>query len=201
MRTESVTDSQWRALAQGHNPFGTDIAVVCCGNGHNQFEPGKIVPVRGVLAHLKNVPIDLSCTPVSAMYEDDLTKLVYLIPRPGAGGRWDLIVGGTFDMGQGECPDEYKHEVMNDRLVRARQLFASVVPELIPLLDRSVDELSVGFRPRGVDGAPITEHRQGDDTDVFIFNGMSGQGWVTVPERSRRLVGFIREKIERVKGM
>jgi glycine/D-amino acid oxidase-like deaminating enzyme len=129
------------------------------------------------------------------MYEDDLAKLVYLIPRPGRKGTWDLIVGGTFDMGEGDCTEEYKQQVKNDRLVRARKLFAGVVPELIPHLDRAVDEISVGYRPRGADGAPITAHYETSGNDVFVFNGMSGQGWVTVPERSRRLVEFIKSKI------
>jgi len=195
LRTENVTREQWLALQDGKNPFGTDIAVVCCGSGHNQLQPGMIVPVRGVLAHIRNVPLDLSRVPVSAMYEDDLTKLVYLIPRPGSNGTWDLIVGGTFDMGEGECTEEYKQQVKNDRLVSARGLFAKVVPELIPFLDRHIDEISVGYRPRGVNGAPIEEHFRADRNDVFVFNGMSGQGWATVPERSRRLLDFIRSKI------
>ncbi len=200
LRQEDVPEEQWRALLQGENPFGTDIAVVCCGTGHNRFEPHRIVPVRGVLAHFKNVPLDLSRVPVSAMYEDDLTKLVYLIPRPGKNpGTWDCIAGGTFDKGEGECTDDYKRNVMEDRLVRARQLFAPIVPELIPFLSRDVDELSVGFRPLSADGAPIMEHRQAGSTDVFVSNGGSGQGWVTLPERSRRLMRFIQQEIERPK--
>ncbi len=197
LRTEDVTEEQWRSLVQGENPFGTDIAVVCAGTGHNRFEPERIVPVRGVLAHIKDVALDLSNVPVSAMYEDDLTQLVYLIPRPGRNGRWDLIVGGTFDKGEGECSEEYKLEVANDRLVRARQLFAPVVPELMPLLQIPPHELSVGFRPLSADGAPITEHRRAGTTDVFVSNGGSGQGWVTLPERSRRLVRYIQKMIER----
>jgi glycine/D-amino acid oxidase-like deaminating enzyme len=195
LRQQTVTTNEWQRLLAGENPFGTDIALVCCGTGHNQFEPGKIVPVRGILAHIKDVQLDLSRVPVSAMYEDNLTNLVYLIPRPGRNGSWDLIVGGTFDMGEGECTEQYKQEVKNDRLVRARQLFAGVVPELMPHLDRAVDEISVGYRPRGADGAPITDHYKAEKNDVFVFNGMSGQGWVTVPERSRKLVGFIKSKI------
>ena len=68
----------------------------------------KQQPERGVLARIKDVPVDLSRTPVSAMYEDNLTELVYLIPRPTRNGTWDLIVGDTFDAGEGDCTEEYQ---------------------------------------------------------------------------------------------
>jgi hypothetical protein len=153
LRPEDVTQEKWMALLQGENPFDTDIAVVCCGTQHNRFEPGKVVPVRGVLAHFRKIPIDLSRVPVSAMFEDDLARLAYLVPRPAdraaqisgsskmttgsaKGLIYDLILGGTFDVGEGECTESYMREVMQDRLVRARSLFANVVPELIPILQR-----------------------------------------------------------------
>lgn len=197
-RRHDVQPEDWQALLQGDNPFGTDVAVLCCGTGQSRFEEGRVEPVRGVLGHIKNVPLpQLGTIPTSAMYEDDLSKLVYLTPRPGRGKEWDLIVGGTFDKGQGECTEEYKREVMNDRLVRARELFAPVVPELMPLLDRPIEELTVGYRPRGLDGAPITEHRRAGSKDVFVFNGMSGQGWVTLPARALHAARFIAEKVAR----
>ena len=42
----------------------------------------------------------------------------------------------------------------NDRLIRARKLFAEVVPEVIPHLSRAAGEISAGYRPSGTDGTP-----------------------------------------------
>ncbi len=194
IKQEVALENFEAAFSDGVNPFRTDVAVLTLGAG----DTTKVQPVRGVLGHIKNVQLgDIQDIQTSAMFEDDLSKLVYLTPRPGRGEEWDLIIGGTFQIGEGTCTDKYAREVIRDRLVSARKLFGGVVPHLIQHLDKPIDEYTVGYRPRAIDGAPITEHRRSGPYDVFRFNGMSGQGWVTLPARSKHAVEFMANTVAR----
>jgi|GEM_PF-3257666 glycine/D-amino acid oxidase-like deaminating enzyme len=182
VRQHNLTGSEVQSLRNGESLFGSDVTIECAGLRARDIHPElQLQPIRGVLGHF-SASFEPGVTPISIMDEEG-ADLLYLIPRPGnIPGTWELVLGGTFDVGVGICGKEESEAIIRRKFDLTRERLAAIAPETFKsLILPNLKEVSEDCRPSNINGSPIFEHiKSSEHRHVLVVNGARGQGFVPV---------------------
>ena len=188
----SLSDPELERLKGGESLEEYDHSFLAMGiDARKIISPDEITPMRGVIVHFDTTDRVGGELPRCLMISKSGEKPMYVVFRPCADGRVEIILGGTYEHAE-TCTAELANQMAEDVVLRVNKSISSrdLPLGLFRLADRKY--VTVGYRPCTPSGSdPLSFVSE----QISYLFGYGPAGWCASPEACRLLALQICEQL------